>query len=120
MCLEKKKYFLIKKIGETMGNPLPWWSQLIVAVLFIGGSFLIDGLQVFLYVGLLFLAIAVFKFIKDLILNKDISAKEKVMSAIEKQEPKKEAPISIIRCPRCSAQNYTTYNFCHHCGFKLK
>lgn len=105
-----------------MSNPLPWWVHLGVGILFTLGGIFITGFQLFLFVGIIFLIIGVFKIVKKFILDENSSKLRKDFDYSKNKDDSsiKKPPLSIIRCPNCTAQNYTTYNFCHHCGYKLK
>lgn len=61
-------------------------------------------LDFFFYVGLVFVAIGIFR----------IGTKY-----VTGQEPGRIIP-SVIHCPKCQTPCYTSSNFCHICGFKLK
>jgi hypothetical protein len=80
------------------------------------------NLGFFFYVGLFLLVIGVFKIVFKLITNpKDKSFKDYSSERTEKYKTnQRNKSFNIINCPDCNTKNYSNYNYCHSCGFKLK
>lgn len=63
------------------------------------------GINLFIYIGVLFIAYGVFRLLTSFVTtSKPTSIDSKV----------------IIRCPKCQTKHYSTSNYCHMCGTKLK
>ena len=98
---------------------IPWWVWMIIGAAISGYAKITEmqtdnaSMIIFFYLGVLFLAVGVFKLIIKLIFGK----KE------EKHEPKAHATpepkSSIIKC-LCGTSNYSHSHYCHMCGKKLR
>ncbi len=80
----------------------------------IGGSL---GIQLFIYVGLLMIAIGTGRIIYKWWNERGKQEEEQIAEKIA--HVPNDAP-RIIYCPRCHAKNYSTSNYCHMCGMKLR
>lgn len=93
------------------------------------------AMQLFFGIGLLFLLIGIIKFIikkvsqvsdnekefrKDISGVREINHEERIMARDAKQINTPVIPNKIIFCPRCNAKNYSSSNYCHMCGLRLK
>jgi len=72
------------------------------------------AMQLFFYIGLVFIAIGVFKIIIKIMLKPKESKYEK-KEALSEQNNK----FKVILCPNCKAKNYNSFNYCRNCGTKL-
>lgn len=79
------------------------------AVMTAMSAYLGDRLRFFFYVGLVFVAIGVFKLIARYVTQEDPSTDPK---------PLPNHPM-ISRCANCRESVYTTAKFCHMCGAKI-
>ncbi|MCA9477755.1 MAG: hypothetical protein KC535_01255 [Nanoarchaeota archaeon] len=95
-------------------------------------------MQLFLYIGLGFIALAFLKkgirYIREGGLKKDereLAAKISGVPQAAKEEEyqdqlKRQAQLqernrpSIVACQLCGTRNYSTSNYCHMCGYKLR
>lgn len=76
-------------------------------------------MNIFFYIGLFFLVIGIFKIVFSYI-NSSNNVNKKSFESANEQSISKKTGLSIVRCPKCNARNYNTYNYCHNCGFKLR
>ena len=91
---------------------LPAWSFLIVGLLVTVVSLYVGKkLQFFFYVGLIFIAWALFKLTVNYLLRPPKKVEER---RIERKIN------TVIACPYCATAVYTTARFCHICGGRLK
>ena len=81
----------------------------------------VAAMTLFFYVGLLFIAIGIFKIILILILNKksEKSSYEKIVKKAT-SEVNNQNRFRIVYCDNCGSKNYAFFNYCQHCGKKLK
>ena len=78
------------------------------------------AMTLFFYVGLLFIAIGVFKIIIQLVLNK--KSQKNTYEKIAKKatnEVNNQDRFRIVYCNNCGSKNYAFFNYCQHCGKKL-
>ncbi len=111
---------------------IPGWLYLIFGAIITGYSqFLLNSkglekntvFQFFFYVGLIFIAIGIFK----LIIRYALGEKKKKIDNdfaygynLEKTSNNQNNKYKLITCPKCQAKNYKTYNFCYKCGSRLR
>ncbi len=76
------------------------------------------NLKVFVYVGLAFIIIGVFKFVVGFVLNR--SKFKAKLSGSDSVVSEKTSSYKVVICPICGAKNYSFFNYCHSCGNKLK
>ncbi len=72
------------------------------------------AMQLFFYIGLLFIVIGIFKIVIKLVLN---PKKENYIDTNIPTESNEK--FKIILCPKCKAKNYASFNYCRNCGTKL-
>ena len=91
---------------------IPWYLWIIVGAVMFGISYRIgESLNIFLYVGLVFLVVGIFKMLVGFILG------DKKKKAVKQAE---EIRAQQFTCPRCRAVVASTYYFCPHCGTRLR
>ncbi len=91
---------------------IPWWLWLGVgAVIFIVSSRTGEKMQVFLYIGMFFIIVGVFKMIVAFILGA-----QKQRARVEA----KEIRTHQFTCPRCNSSIASDFGFCPHCGTRLR
>lgn len=102
-----------------------------------------EAMNLFMYLGLIFLGVGLIKFLisfykkggfakaekkmaeslagKDAKeLGRDSKERARYEQEIERRrQPSNKSP-SVIICPMCKTRNYSTSNYCHMCGQKLK
>ena len=85
-----------------------------------------EAMQLFAGIGGLFILIGVVKFLVKKMT--DVKQGEKqlenrmaggMLEPTPAPKPKREAK-EILTCARCQAKNYSTSNFCHMCGLRLR
>jgi hypothetical protein len=74
------------------------------------------AMQLFLYIGLGLILIAAIKFF---IKNRKSIAKKEQKIAQQLAEPASDKP-QVILCKVCRTRNYSTSNYCHICGARLR
>ncbi len=104
-----------------------------------------SAMQIFAFIGIIFLVYGVIRQIiksvsqskldivkeernlaNDLTGTADIDKREKRIQEqvarleVKNQEVPKSAAPSIVKCPVCHTNNYSTSKFCHMCGYKLR
>lgn len=72
------------------------------------------SMNFFFYIGLLFIAIGVFKVVIKKILSKPSKETKKIIN-----DNVRDSKFVIIHCSKCNAKNYDTFNYCQNCGCKL-
>ena len=118
-------------------KPLPYWLFLVLGGLVTGYSLFVrqtsavnyEAMTLFAYVGGLFILLGLIKLLARYL--KSLSSKEKDLAnrlggvdKINRQEqqiqhPSKNRP-TVINCSYCGTKNYSTSNFCHMCGTRIK
>jgi hypothetical protein len=106
------------------------------------------AMKLFMYIGLGFIVIAIFKYVMRYMKSgslkkteeqvatnlsgiKDVEADYKKQLArqqhlqarnnpSQQQNPRHQRQPQIINCPLCQTKNYSTSNYCHICGYKLR
>lgn len=89
------------------------------------------SMQLFFFIGLAFIALAflkiLIKYIKSGNLKKDEERVAQKIGQIPQQELQEQAEQQaklqqpkIIMCSLCGTKNYSTSNYCHMCGNKLR
>jgi len=91
---------------------IPWWLWVAVG----GGMFLISAnvgerLDFFLYVGMFFIVVGVFKMLVAFILGKKGRKAEAAAEEIKTHQ---------FSCPRCRSLIAESYYFCPYCGTRLR
>lgn len=91
---------------------IPWYLWIIVGV----GMFIIvtrigEQLDIFIYVAMFFIIVGIFKMIVWLILGG--KTKKALLESAEIRQQQ-------FTCPRCMAVIASTYEFCPHCGTRLR
>ncbi len=91
---------------------IPWFLWVIVGAAMFLISYRIGGkMQIFLYIGLVCLIIGIFKMLVAFILGGRGRKAEKEAREIRTHE---------FTCQRCRAVVASTYNFCPHCGTRMR
>jgi len=72
------------------------------------------AMQLFFYIGLLFVAIGIFKIVLKIMLKPKESKYE------EKNISEQDEKFKVIFCPKCKVKNYSSFNYCRNCGTKLR
>ena len=91
---------------------IPWYVWIIVG----GGMFLVsarigDRMDVFLYIGMFVVMVGIFKLLVSFILGGKTKKALLESSEIRQQQ---------FACPRCKSIIASTYEFCPHCGIRLR
>jgi ribosomal protein L40E len=97
---------------------IPAIAYLLIGVLISVTSMYIEGLKLFFYVGLLFIAIGVFKIVVRFITKPKETTIEKKAEGISQQQQQYRQP-GIKVCKNCGAGSYSQARFCYYCGTKL-
>lgn len=90
-----------------------------------------EAMQLFLGIGGLFLLIGIIKFIMNKVttisenearFEKRVSGVEEIDKAEKKMQSQSQAQgvPTVVVCSRCEARNYSSSNYCHMCGLRLK
>lgn len=91
---------------------IPWYLWIIVgAGMFIIAAKAGEKLEIFLYIAMLFVVVGVFKLLVGFILGGKTKKALLESSEIRQQH---------LACPRCRALIAPTYEFCPHCGTKIR
>lgn len=97
---------------------IPAIVYLIIGAIVTAGSMYIEGLTIFFYVGLIFIAVGVFKVVIAFVTKPKESAVEKQAEGIQQQQ-RQSAQRGIKTCPRCGAGSYPQANYCYYCGNRI-
>jgi len=81
-----------------------WLIYAILGLVVIVTSSLIDGMQIFIIIGVGFLFMGLIRFMTR-------------PTSIPEREPKTDA--KYVRCGKCKAWNYPTTKFCHFCKRRM-
>ena len=129
-------------MAEVEGRvALPWFVYVVIGVLVSGYAKLVQlknpentAMTLFFYIGIVLALVGFGK----LGIRKSVKKEEKVQKAekvsfaheLHAQQRRWEheqqravhhpAQHNIIACPRCGTRHYSTSNFCHKCGARLK
>jgi hypothetical protein len=79
-----------------------------------------QGMTLFFYAGIVLIAIGVFKIIIKYVTKDETPEKETIISEEEKKIRETIEKRRIIMCKMCGTRHYSTSNYCHMCGTKLK
>jgi hypothetical protein len=91
---------------------IPWYLWIIVGGAMFAVSYRIgESMNIFLYIGLLFLVVGVFKMLVSFILGGKGKKAAKEATEIRAQQ---------FTCQRCRAVIASDYYFCPHCGTRLR
>ena len=90
---------------------IPWWLWLGVGAVMFAMSYSVEKLQVFMYIGMLFIILGVFKLLVAFIIGGRAKRAVKESMELRTQE---------FSCPRCKAVVASSYEFCPHCGTRLR
>ena len=91
---------------------IPWWIWLGVGIGMFAMSYRIgETLQFFLYVGMLFIIIGIFKLLVAFIVGGRGKRAIKESKELRKQE---------LSCPRCMSIVASDYTYCPHCGTRMR
>jgi hypothetical protein len=91
---------------------IPWYVWIIVgAGIFFISARIGERLDVFLYVGMFLIIVGVFKALVAFILGGKARKAESEARELRTQQ---------FSCPRCRAIVASTYEFCPHCGSRLR
>jgi hypothetical protein len=91
---------------------IPWYLWIIVGAVMFGISYRIgESMNIFLYIGMFFIVIGIFKMLVAFILGGKGRKAVKVSQEIRAQQ---------FTCPRCKTVIASTYQFCPHCGTRLR
>jgi len=80
------------------------------------------AMTLFFYVGLLFIAVGIFKILIKVILSnkKNKIIVNKRSKKISSEKNNKGNRYEVIYCSNCGSKNYAFFNYCQNCGKKLK
>ena len=103
---------------------------MIAITLFVQSKVQGSSIVFFIYVGIVFLIIGIYKLVTKYILGKEKNENITKELGLHKRKYMKEllhnndytqntGNKKIILCPNCSAKHYDTSNYCHKCGTKL-
>ncbi|MBN2112142.1 zinc ribbon domain-containing protein [Candidatus Woesearchaeota archaeon] len=91
---------------------IPWYLWIIVGGVMFAVSYRIgESMNIFLYIGLLFLVVGIFKMLVSFILGN--KGKKAVKQAAEMRTQQ-------FTCPRCRAVISPDFYFCPNCGTRLR
>ncbi|MFH1650254.1 MAG: hypothetical protein ABIA93_06935 [Candidatus Woesearchaeota archaeon] len=103
---------------------IPWWVYGLIGILVAAFAQVVKstanapGMSLFIYVGILLILIAAFKLLKGRGASK--STHKETISKDKNTHARVTGTHHVIVCSRCKARNYTTFNFCHGCGLRLR
>jgi len=109
---------------------IPGPVYLILGLIVTGLSWFIDSktessFALFFYIGLVFLAVGVFKTIVKIIIPKQDEQpfaqkpQQQTQQKIQ-QQPQQNNNSNLKYCPRCRVQVSLSNNFCYNCGTRLR
>jgi uncharacterized paraquat-inducible protein A len=92
---------------------IPWYLWLGVgAIMFFVSQYVATNLEIFVYVGMFFIIVGIFKLLVAFIVGGKSQKKvEKEAQEIRQQQ---------FMCPRCRNIVASTYTFCPHCATRLR
>ena len=91
---------------------IPAWLWILAGLAVTITSAYIGDLQLFLYAGLAFFAFGVFKLLTAWVTAKPITKEEKKEFASRQHK--------MVYCRHCRTTNWSTANYCHNCGARLR
>lgn len=91
---------------------IPWYLWIIVGGVMFGISYKIgESMNIFLYLGMAFLVVGIFKVLVAFILGGKGKKTEKEATEIRSRQ---------FSCPRCRAIIASDFHFCPRCGTRLR
>ena len=91
---------------------IPWYLWLGVgAIMFFVSQYSEANLEIFVYIGMFFIVIGIFKLLIAFIVGGRGKKAEKEAEEIRHQQ---------FMCPRCRNVVASTYTFCPHCGTRMR